>query len=222
MGKIASLKKLALMGAIREPIKLSSIEFSSIIDSSPQTASRRLLTLEQEGLISRTIVPDGQWITITKKGVEVLKEEYYEYQKIFSSDEDYLVLLGSVMTGLGEGQYYISQEGYRRQFVEKLGFFPFPGTLNLKLSEQSVSLRKKMEEREGIPISSFRSENRTFGGGKCFKGVILNNSSDIECAVIVPERTHYPPSVLELLSPFFLREKLGLKDGDEVRVKVMI
>ncbi len=36
---------------------------------------------------------------------------------------------GEVVSGLFEGAYYISKEGYHRQIVEKLGFEPFPGTL---------------------------------------------------------------------------------------------
>jgi riboflavin kinase len=43
------------------------------------------------------------------------------------------VLRGRVVSGLGEGQHYISRQGYLKQFREKLGFEPFPGTLNIKL-----------------------------------------------------------------------------------------
>ena len=215
---IDSLKKLALIGAMKKPIKLSSHDFSKFIDSSPQTASRRLQTLEQEGMISRTIVSDGQWTTISKKGVDLLKKEYNDYQKIFTQKRDCIELVGTLFTGLGEGQYYIAQGGYSDQFNEKLGFVPFPGTLNLRLNEQSTVLRRKFEEHKGIEINGFKSENRTFGGGKCFPSKI----EDIDCAVIVPDRTHYPVDILEILSPKNLREGLNINDGAEINITVIL
>ncbi len=218
MTDIESLKKLALLDAMHKPIKLSSHEFSISISSSPQTASRKLQTLEQEGHINRTMVSDGQWITISKKGIEVLRKEYYEYQEIFTAERDYVDLVGALFTGLGEGQYYLVQGGYLEQFEEKLGFHPFPGTLNLNLNEQSTILRRKLSEHTGIEITGFKSEDRTFGGGKCFHSKIRDES----CAVIIPDRTHYPPDVLEILAPNKLREKLDAKDGDEIIITVML
>ncbi|MDY6966649.1 MAG: winged helix-turn-helix domain-containing protein/riboflavin kinase [Halobacteriota archaeon] len=213
-----SLKKLALLGAMHKPIKLSSHEFSRTIDSSPQTASRKLQSLEQNAHISRTKVSDGQWITISKKGIDVLRKEFYEYQEIFTAERDYVELVGTLFTGLGEGQYYITQNGYMGQFEEKLGFHPFPGTLNLNLNEQSTILRRKLNEHNGIEIAGFKSEDRSFGGGKCFHSRI----EDENCAVIIPDRTHYPPDILEILAPANLRDRLCVSDGDEITIMVML
>lgn len=215
---IDSLKKLALMGAMHKPIKLSSHDFSKCIESSPQTASRRLQNLEHMGLIRRTIVSDGQWTTISKKGIGFLKKEYKDYQTIFTQKRDSIDLVGTLFTGLGEGQYYIAQDGYLDQFKEKLGFVPFPGTLNLRLNDQSSILRRKFEDHKGIEINGFKSEDRTFGGGKCFHSKI----KDIDCAVIIPDRTHYPGDILEILSPKNLRNGLNLKDGDEIIITVIL
>ncbi|MEA2052129.1 MAG: riboflavin kinase, partial [Euryarchaeota archaeon] len=82
---ILSLRKLALFGAIEQPVKLSSGNFAEAIKSSLQTAARRLQELERAGLVHRRITADGQWIIITKNGVELLKSECYEYQELFFS-----------------------------------------------------------------------------------------------------------------------------------------
>ncbi|MCW7077207.1 MAG: winged helix-turn-helix domain-containing protein/riboflavin kinase [Candidatus Syntropharchaeales archaeon] len=218
MVDIESLKQLALMGGINSPIKISSHEFATKLELSPQTASRRLQELDEEGLISRTIHGNGQWMTITDLGAEVLRGEYYTYQRIFERKEDMIELIGSVTTGLGEGQYYIVQDGYMEQFGEKLGFMPFPGTLNLNLTKESILLRKKLDNRKGIPISGFKADGRTFGGGRCFSGEI----ADIRSALIIPDRTHYPGDIIEILAPVNLRESLSLADGDKIRMKVFI
>lgn len=221
---IFSLRKLALLGAIEQPIKLSSGHFAETIKSSIQTAARRLQELEREGLVHRRIIADGQWIILTKKGIEQLKKECYEYQKIFFSIPNIEVeIAGRLITGLGEGEYYTTLEGYRKQFEAKLGFTPFPGTLNLSLESQSIATRKKLDGRKGIEIEGFESEKRTFGGGKCFPCKILcDNAEGIKSAVIIPDRTHYPEDVLEIISPVYLRCELKLEDGDEIRAMVVI
>ncbi|MCX9075381.1 MAG: winged helix-turn-helix domain-containing protein/riboflavin kinase [Candidatus Methanoperedens sp.] len=212
---ILSLKKLALLGAHQKPLELSCSEFASHIDASPQTAARKLKSLEDGKLIMRQILHDGQLISITKNGVMELQREFNDYKAIFSGNGHKRFLTGRVITGLGEGQYYISLEGYRIQFREKLGFEPYPGTLNIKLDDQSTELRKGI--RANVRISGFKNESRTFGSGSCFNVSISNISG----AVIVPERTHYPVDIIEVIAPVNLREYLNLKDGSIVQVEVI-
>lgn len=212
---IQSLKKLAILGAHRKPLGLSSMEFATHIDSSQQTAARKLKALEEDKLISRKILPEGQLVSITKTGIDVLHKELNEYQEIFSGNGNIKILSGKVITGLGEGQYYIALDGYRTQFKEKLGFDPYPGTLNIKLDAQSIDIRKKITEN--IRITGFTDQNRTFGKGSCFRVRI----SDIEGAVITPERTHYPEDIIEIIAPVNLRNYLDIKDGHNVNVEVI-
>ncbi len=212
---ISSLKKLALLGAHKKPLELSSNDFALQIDSSPQTAARKLKGLEDNNCITRQLLHDGQLISITKIGLLALQKELNDYQEIFSWNGHKKFLGGKVITGLGEGQYYISLEGYRAQFREKLGIDPYPGTLNIKLDADSIVTRKGISAH--IRISGFTSHDRTFGSGSCFKVQI----SDIKGAVIVPERTHYPEDIIEIIAPVNLREHLALRDGSYVNVEVM-
>lgn len=212
---ILTLKKLALLGAHHKPVEISSNELASHIDSSPQTAARKLKSLEDEKLITRQILHNGQSITLTKNGIHVLQGELNDYRAIFSGNGEKKILKGKVITGLGEGQYYISLDGYRRQFLEKLGFEPFPGTLNIKLDQHSIEIRKRISAN--IRISGFTDQNRTFGNGSCFNVRI----SDIKGAVVVPERTHYPDDIIEVIAHVNLREYFNLTDGNTVEVEVV-
>jgi riboflavin kinase, archaea type len=213
---IEYLKKLATIGAITNTIKVSSNEFQKHIGASSKTAARKLKQLEEEGLIERKMVPSGQLIRITKEGIEILKSEYLEYSSIFSPECDTLELEGKVLKGLGEGQYYVNIPGYRKQFEKKLRFSPFPGTLNVKLSESSSALRNRLLELPAVQIEGFSDGERTFGGGKCYSV----NVGAIEAAVVSPERTHYPPDLIEIIAPVKLRDILNLKDGDRVVIQV--
>ncbi len=114
---------------------------------------------------------------------------------------------GKIASGLGQGQYFISREGYSRQFVQKLGFVPFPGTLNVRLEEPFPA------EQPAIRIEGFVEEGKSFGECKCYR-IKLNG---IEAAVVRPEKSHYPLELIEIIAPVKLRA-LGLEDGDPVEV----
>jgi len=131
-----------------------------------------------------------------------------------------MVIEGIVFSGLGEGAYYVTREPYRKQFIEKLGFDPYPGTLNLKLTSwYDINLRRELEERPGIKISGFENENRTYGPVKCFHARINGKERG---AVILALRTHYDSSVIEIIAPSYLRKALKLKDGNKVKVEVSL
>lgn len=212
------LRKLALMGAMTEPVRAPLSILSGKLSMSPQTISRRLRELERIGWIKRARSPRGQWIMITKDGIEALRREYNEYSKIFAKRRREVAIEGEVVTGIGEGKYYTSQEKYRSQFKEKLGFEPFPGTLNLKISEESLLASSLLAVEDGIMIDGFEAGERTFGRVKCFMAKIGN----VRAAVVFPERSHHPSNVIEMISPVDLRRKLKLRDGDVVKVKVIL
>ena len=56
-------------------------------------------------------------------------------RKVNAVSEQVEFMRGKIASGLGQGQYFISREGYSRQFLQHLGFVPFPGTLNVLLDE---------------------------------------------------------------------------------------
>nr|WP_244603482.1 winged helix-turn-helix domain-containing protein/riboflavin kinase [Methanococcoides sp. NM1] len=216
MHRINSLKHLALLGALKRPVKISSSEFTKYTFTSSKTAARTLKQLEEEGLIKRSIIPEGQMISITDEGRIWLEREYSDYRHIFCGDEKKVELYGNVITGLGEGQYYIAQEGYRSQFEEKLEFVPYPGTLNVRLTDHSADVQKNRSLKNMIQISGFTNGQRTFGSCNCY----FVEVEGIPGAVVTPERSHYPHDLLEIISPVHLRETLDLKDGDEVKITI--
>jgi riboflavin kinase len=119
---------------------------------------------------------------------------------------------------MGEGRYYMELSGYKNQFIERLGFKPYPGTLNLRLkTEEDIRGRQILRDIEGIEINGFVSGERTFGPVKCFIAKI----DGVEGAVIIPMRTHHGFNTLEVIAPENIRERLGLNDGDIVTVKVI-
>ena len=217
---IFTLLKLAEMGAHRRTAKISTEYLAGKLGTSQQTASRYLIELDSNGWIKRTMTPEGCLLKITDAGTKELKSLYSNLRFLMEAAYPPSVTLeGVVFTGLGEGAYYISKERYRKQFIEKLGFEPYPGTLNLKLTtDYDVKTRSELEAYPAIEIEGFRNEDRTFGSVKCYPVTIENK---MKGALILALRSHYNASVIEIIAPVFLRKHLNLKDGHKVKVEVL-
>jgi riboflavin kinase len=215
-----ALYQLLKMGGHKRQIFLGTNDFGKIIGTSQQTASRRLLELMSKGYVTRELTTKGQNITITEKGVAALKDVYNALKTGFEEAAHIIFLNGVVFSGYGEGAYYVAKSGYKDQFVEKLGFKPYPGTLNLRLrSISDIKARKDLESLPSIVVKGFVNGERTYGDVKCFR-VLINEKT--EGAILMIHRTHYGQDVLEVVAEESLRKKLKLKDGDLVQLKVML
>ena len=215
-----ALYKLAELGASRRTVKVSTEYFADKMSLSQQTASRYLIQLEKMGWLKRNITPEGCLIRITDAGQKELKQLYSNLRLIFEAQyPPSIALEGVLFSGLGEGAYYVSKEGYRKQFIERLGFDPYPGTLNIKLTtDYDIKTRAELEAYPAIELQGFQNESRSFGGVKCYPAVINNKAKG---AILTALRTHYDASVIEIIAPVFLRGSLKLKDGQKVKVEVL-
>ena len=101
----------------------------------------------------------------------------------------------------------------KKQIREKLGFVPYPGTLDIRITLGSVELKKALAENGGVDVLPAAG----FHKGKCYRASF---KTDLKCALIVPEVAGYPENVIELIAPENLREKFHLSDGEAVEVKV--
>ena len=213
---VGALRQIALMGGIHDYVAISSRELGDMLGMSQQSASKRILELLDEGLIYRDLGARRQRIKLTEKGTDLLRKEYLEYQKIFEM-RDHVLIQGAVITGMGEGQYYVTQPGYMEQFTEKLGFEPYDGTLNIRVPPSDQSKLDALRRGGGIVIKGFEKNGRTFGDVRCYPARIQN----IDCAIVIPYRSHYN-DIMEIVCKYHLRRTLGLKDGDGIEVRVSL
>lgn len=213
-GALPVLKLLATLGADRTPVVLTSREVGAKIGMSQQAADRYLVSLQHGGLLTRTLSQRRQRIELTPAAMELLRAEYHAYRRIFEGPGR-ISLSGAVASGLGEGRYYLSQPGYQLQFRERLGYAPYPGTLNVRLDGAALRTVSVVSGWTGIRIDGFPAAGRTFGGASCFQSRLNGH----RCHLIRPDRTHYQ-DVIEFIAPECLRETLGVKDSDVVKVEI--
>ena len=120
---------------------------------------------------------------------------------------------GIVISGYGEGAYFMGLDVYKNQFVDKIGFKPYKGTLNIEISEETLSILKKIpKESYGVIEGSGR-----YGDVK-FLNASLNQK--IKGAVIFPKKTRHPNNLLEFIAPIKLRDELNIKNGDYVTLNL--
>jgi riboflavin kinase len=127
-----------------------------------------------------------------------------------------MLIRGEVTSGKGEGRLYIVKNEYAEQFRKAFGFVPFPGTLNLVVTEKNYENFQSLKKRKGIKISGFEKDGERFGEVNCFN-CILNGI--MKGVVVIPEKSRYD-DVMEIASDKNLRYELSLSDGDKVDVFV--
>ena len=172
-----TLYSLLTLGGGKAPVKVSTTELSRALGGSQQSASRHLQLLEEMGLITRRIDPDGSLITITEGGLNVLDEVLQELKAHLEGvGAEGFFFDGTVASGLYEGAYYISREGYRGQIRDKIGFDPFPGTLNVKIKPEDFERRRRLERHPSVMLEGFKDGERSFGSCKCYPLLLTTRS----------------------------------------------
>ena len=215
---ILTLAYLLSKGARHNFVQITTSSLGKSIKKSQQAASKHILELENGGFIDRLMTGRKLSVKITQKGYSELVKLHSVLGFSLDSFPSHIELSGSVVSGLGEGSYYMSLKGYTKQFKVKVGYIPFPGTLNIKLNQlQTTQIIQQLDEFDNIMIEPFSDGKRTYGWVKCFH-VMLNNS--IKCELIRLERTHHDNSVIELISKNNLRKTGRLETGSKVTVKI--
>ena len=217
---ILTLSYLLSKGAKHNYVTITTSSLGKNIKKSQQAASQHLLELEQNQFIERIISGRNISVKITAKGFSEMVKLFTILQKSLDSFPSHIELKGTLVSGTGEGAYYMGLKGYTKQFQSKIGYVPFPGTLNVRLDQKiHQEAIKQFETLEGIKIKSFSDGKRTYGWVKCFSAK-LNNS--INCELIILERTHHDDSIIELISKTCIRKTGKLKDNSKITINIPI
>lgn len=119
---------------------------------------------------------------------------------------------GKVTTGLGKAAYFLSKDFYVNEFQKNLGFIPFPGTLNVIVSEEYLSEINKIKNN----CQNLIQPEEGFGSVKYIEAKL---NDKIEGAIVFPAKTTHEENYLEFISKDKLRDKYGFEDGDIVNLE---
>ena len=179
-------------------------------------------------------------VKVTPEGFGAIKEIQEMIKSATDNSEKTSPMFqGRIVTGMGEGSYYMSLKGYTKQFKDKLGYEPFPGTLNVRLDDKIYrDAKREIINYPSIYIHGFTGENRTFGWVKCYPAILfpeaVKNNEDlknnpyltdskkvgIDSSILLLERTHHDNRLIEVISPVCIKDTGNLKNGDTVTIKL--
>jgi len=133
-----------------------------------------------------------------------------------TGNSNLIKLRGTVTSGLGESRFFTEIHWVRKQFVDKLGIYPHPGTFNITVLAEDRERLSAIREAKGIEIVP---EDVNFCTANSFPALV---NGKIRGAVVIPLVPNYPPAQLEIISPENIKQSLSLKDGDLVEVEVYL
>ncbi|MBR6992872.1 MAG: DUF120 domain-containing protein [Methanobrevibacter sp.] len=119
---------------------------------------------------------------------------------------------GEVTTGLGKAAYFLSQEFYSLEFERNLGFVPFPGTLNVVVSDDYLDEINEIKNN----CQNLIKPDEGFGAVKYISAKLCD---EINGAIVFPAKTTHEENYLEFIAENKLRDQLNLKDGDIVSLE---
>lgn len=119
---------------------------------------------------------------------------------------------GEVTTGLGKAAYFLSQEFYTKEFKKNLGFIPYPGTLNVIVSDEYLDEINEIKDS----CENLIKPDEGFGAVKYIEAKLNDN---VNGAIVFPAKTTHEENYLEFIAEDKLRDKLDLKDEDIVSLE---
>lgn len=121
------------------------------------------------------------------------------------------IFTGEIVTGVGRAAFFTQLDWVTEQCVSKLGFTPFPGTLNVRVADDCDLGCKIIQTSNVTELLSPDSKN-------CSARVVPILLEGIAAVVIIPEekvRIH-GWDIIEIMASVNLREALQKEDGDPV------
>jgi CTP-dependent riboflavin kinase len=124
-------------------------------------------------------------------------------------------LTGVVFSDLGQAASFMSLDWVQEALRERLGFAPYPATLNLRLQspEELRAWREMRKEETGIDVPP---------SGAAFCRASLYPVSvespplrdKVDGAILLPHVDGYPPDKVEVVAAMRIKDRLNVQDGD--------
>ena len=125
------------------------------------------------------------------------------------------VIRGKVVSGSGKAAFFTRLEWVKVQCLQKLGFEPYPGTLNVDVFTENLAETEHLRNQKAIELNP---ADPNF----CRARVIEVSVNGIDAALIIPEKNVriHGNQTLEVLAPVMLKAALGIDDGDTVEIAI--
>ena len=131
-------------------------------------------------------------------------------------------LTGVIFSDLGQASSFMALEWVQRLLNERLGYHPFPATLNIrpKSAEDAQVWSRVQNGPSGTPLTSAVDGHC---GAKLYSVEIYQAAGSVKVsgAVLFPEVDDYPQDKIEIVAPVRLKDHFRVHDGDQLTVEFL-
>ena len=134
-------------------------------------------------------------------------------------------LEGIIFSDLGAAAGFMGLDWVQRALQQRLGFAPFPATLNLrpKAREDTLAWERVQKELKGVDLFP---PNSGFCSAQIFlvkiSAAAMAEAESVNGAVLLPEVANYPKDKIEVVASVRLKDRLGVRDGDQLTLEFSI
>ena len=129
--------------------------------------------------------------------------------------KDHWEITGKIVSGVKQGAFFTQLDWVQEQCLQKLGFKPFPGTLNLEIAHENMRIIEALQTQEGIELVP---PDSNFCAGFVFP-ISIEGISGAMVAPAANVRVH-AKNIIEIISHLRLKDALGVEDGDWVTLTI--
>ena len=122
-----------------------------------------------------------------------------------------ITITGKIVSGVKKGAFFTQLDWVQEQCQKKLGFRPYPGTLNLEIEEETIPIVETLRQAEGIELVP---PDADFCTGRVYPVSVMGVSG----ALVAPAEdvSAHGKNIIEIIAPISLKEALDVRDGDEI------
>ncbi|MGH7832692.1 MAG: DUF120 domain-containing protein [Candidatus Binatia bacterium] len=124
-------------------------------------------------------------------------------------------ITGVVFSDLGQAASFMLLDWVQEALRERLGFAPYPATLNLRLQspEEMQAWQQIKKEETGIDVPA---TGAAFCRASLYPVSVASPllRDKVDGAILLPHVEGYPPDKVEVVAAMRLKERLKVHDGD--------
>ncbi len=126
-------------------------------------------------------------------------------------------ITGSLISGTQRASFFTQLDWVKEQCLEKLGFEPYPGTLNLKITPDQIPIADAI--RQSAMLELLPPEDNY-----CPAQILPGVMGEMNVAIVIPHESTrvHDVDILEVIAPVHLRKLLTLQDGDSVTINIRL
>ena len=150
-----------------------------------------------------------------------LIEDFETTSKDFINMSNKLVIKGRVVSGAKKAAFFTQLDWVLQQCSEKLGFKPFPGTLNVEILPECLLEAESIQEEKGLELAP-PDPNDPIDSTFCTAQVLPVSIEGIHGAIIIPEEKVkiHDKNIIEAIAPVNLKDALNVDDGDIITLTI--